>query len=224
MTDALLAEVLELRSAKVPVALVTSLPEGSQRLVRPDALDPLAEAAARALRTDRAATVDHDGCTWFVRPYNPPLRLLILGAVHIAQPLCTMGILAGYEVVVVDPRTAFATPERFGNVPLITEWPDQALERLGIDTRTAVVALTHDPKLDDPALVRALTSPAFYVGALGSRRTNATRLERLGTQGLTPAQLGRLSGPIGLDIGARSPAEIAVAILAEITQTLRAVP
>ena len=157
----------------------------------------------------------------FFQPFNPPLRLFVVGAVHIAQPLIRMAQELGYETLLVDPREAFAREERFEGVPVNTEWPDDALEELGIDARTAVVTLTHDPKLDDPALSVALKSEAFYIGALGSRRTHASRLRRLSNEGFDTEALSRIHGPIGLAIGARSPAEIAVSILGQMTEVLR---
>ena len=185
-------------------------------------LEPGASEAAReVLRGDACAHSEEGGRSWFLQPHNPPLRMLIVGAVHIAQPLAAMAALAEYAVTIVDPRQAFATQERFPHVALSGEWPDQALRSLGPDARTAVVTLTHDPKLDDPALLVALRSPAFYVGALGSRKTHAARLARLRELGLSEAELARIHAPVGLDVGARSPAEIAVSILAQVTQRLR---
>ncbi len=221
--DRLLAE----RAAKRPVALVTELAMGGQSLVSAEethgdlALPLAVVAAARAaLRSDRSGVVDADGSRFFIRVYNPPLRMAVIGAVHIAQALAPMASLAGYEVTVVDPRRAFATEARFPAVRLVTEWPDEALGALRPDRRTAVVTLTHDPKLDDPALEVALRSDAFYIGALGSARTQAKRLHRLQELGFTGKQLGRIHGPIGLKLGGRAPAEIAIAILAEATQVL----
>lgn len=153
--------------------------------------------------------------------YAAPLRLLILGGVHIAQALVALAPTVGLSPTIIDPRGGFASPERFPGVPLLTDWPDQAVEAFGIDARTAVVALTHDDKLDDPALIAAFASPAFYIGALGSRRTQEKRRDRMLTAGVSPADYARLHGPIGLDIGATNPSEIAVAILAEIVATLR---
>lgn len=200
--------------------LATRLGDGHQRLIAAtDAGEDsqLASAARAALDTDRAATIELDDETWLVAPYNPPLRLLVIGAVHITQALVPLARLLDFEVTVIDPRRAFGTLERFSDVTLSNEWPAEALERLGIDHRTAIVALTHDKKLDDPALALALESPAFYIGALGSRRTQEARNERL-RSALPGADLARINGPIGLPIGARSPAEIAVAIVAEIIQ------
>jgi xanthine dehydrogenase accessory factor len=197
--------------------LATDLASGEQRL-----LDAAAsESAHDALRGDRCLRVEEGGRVWFLQPWNPPLRMLIVGAVHIAQPLAAMAALADYAVTIVDPRQAFATVERFPGVTLSGDWPDAALARLAPDARTAVVTLTHDPKLDDPALAVALRSPAFYVGALGSRKTHAARLARLRALGLAEDVLARIHAPVGLAVGARSPAEIAVSILAQVTQRLR---
>jgi xanthine dehydrogenase accessory factor len=211
--DALLAAF----RAQQPVALATDLASGEQRI-----LEPAASAAARdALRRDQCLSAEEDGRRWFVQPWNPPLRMIVVGAVHIAQPLAAMAALAEYAVTIVDPRQAFATQERFPGVALVGDWPDAALRALAPDARTAVVALTHDPKLDDPALTAALRSPAFYVGALGSRKTHAARIERMRAHGFSDAELARIHAPVGLELGARSPAEIAVSILAEVTQRLR---
>jgi xanthine dehydrogenase accessory factor len=215
------------RLAKHPVVLMTRLPEGEQRLLDPHGAVPegvtptLFDAARLAAARDEASTVEEDGGTIFLQPFNPPLRLIIVGAVHIAQALARMGALAGFAVMVVDPRSAFATDERFPGVERSPEWPDQALAALAPDGRTAVVTLTHDPKLDDPALEAALRSSAFYIGCLGSRKTHASRLERLRRRGFLEADLDRLHGPVGLSINARSPGEIAVSVLAEVIQQLR---
>jgi xanthine dehydrogenase accessory factor len=223
LLDRLLAE----RAAKRPVAVVTDLKGGAQCLVTAEETHgglglPLnAVAAARAaMRSDRSGTIEADGGRYFIRVYNPPLRMAVIGAVHIAQALAPMAALAGYEVTVIDPRQAFATETRFPGVRLVTDWPDEALGTLRPDRRTAVVTLTHDPKLDDPALEVALRSDAFYIGALGSTRTQAKRLHRLQELGFNQEQLGRIHGPIGLKLGGRAPAEIAIAILAEATQVL----
>ena len=221
--DRLLAE----RAAKQPVALVTQLDGGGQSLVTAeethgDLALPLAivAGARSALRSDRSVLSEVGGSRYFIRVYSPPLRMAIIGAVHIAQVLAPMAALTGYEVTVIDPRRAFATETRFPGMRLVTDWPDEALGALRPDRRTAVVTLTHDPKLDDPALEVALRSDAFYIGALGSGRTQAKRLHRLQELGFTSAQLGRIHGPIGLKLGGRAPAEIAVAIMAEATQVL----
>ncbi len=182
------------------------------------------EAIRKAVTDDRNMTVETAQGPVFIEVFNPRLRCIIVGAVHIAQPLARMAALTGYLVTVVDPRTAFASDERFPDVTLSTDWPDEALEKLKPNRRTAIVTLTHDPKLDDPALAAALRSDAFYIGALGSKKTHAARLKRLTGLGFGEAELARVRGPVGLDIGAVSPAEIAVAIMAQITQVLRAEP
>jgi xanthine dehydrogenase accessory factor len=218
------------RTAKRPAALLTDLADGRQALVVDGGFsagdrtltDALDDRIARAVAADKSAVLD-DGRT-FLQVFNPPLRLIVVGAVHIAQALVPMAMLAGYGVTVVDPRRAWATDARFPEVALATGWPDQALQTLGLDHRTAVVTLTHDPKLDDPALAVALRSSAFYVGALGSKRTHAKRRQRLGELGVDEADLGRIHGPIGLAVGAKSPAEIAISILAQMTQVLHGAP
>ena len=219
------------RAAERAVALVTSLERGAQALVYPEgapAGDPLPEAVAAAaqdaLRADLSRQVEAEGETWFVHVHNPPARMVIVGAVHITQALARMAETAGYDVIVCDPRRAFADAARFPAIEVSTEWPDDALNRLGADHRTAVVTLTHDPKIDDPALEVAVRAPVFYIGALGSRRTHGKRLERLRANGFSEAELGRIHAPIGLAIGARSPAEIAVSIMAEVTQVRRVPP
>lgn len=217
MKRATLEALLAARRAQRPVALAADLASGEQRILEPAA----SEAAREALRRDECVHAEEGGRRWFVQPWNAPLRMVVVGAVHIAQPLAAMAALAGYAVTIVDPRAAFATRERFPGVALVGEWPDAALRALAPDARTAVVVLTHDPKLDDPALTVALRSPAFYVGALGSRKTHAARLARLREHGLAEPELARIHAPVGLDVGARSPAEIAVSILAEATAVLR---
>jgi xanthine dehydrogenase accessory factor len=225
MRLALLAELRAARAAHRQVALATWTRTGGQALFEAGAAPAaLAEAAARVLARDQAEVVDGPDGPVFLEPHNPPRRLVLVGAVHIARPLSSMAGLAGFAVTVVDPRAAFATEARFPGLPLVTDWPDQALAGLRLDARTAVVTLTHDPKLDDPGLVAALASPAFYVGCLGSRKTHASRLARLGELGLDAAALARLRGPVGLPIGASSPGEIAVSILAEIIAALRGAP
>jgi xanthine dehydrogenase accessory factor len=195
---------------------------GEERLIDPGANSSLLEiAAAKAARADQSSSVEIDGRVWFLTVYNPPLDLAVVGAVHIAQPLCAMAQLAGYKVRVIDPRTAFATAQRFPNFAISHDWPDEALAKAPLGRRSALVALTHDPKVDDPALTAALKSDCFYIGALGSKKTHAARRERLSQHGFSDAELDRLHGPVGLPIGARSPAEIAVAILAEMTLRLR---
>lgn len=211
------------RVARRAAIVVTDIGSGAQRLVpaaQADS-DPLAELLAQHLRTGKSAMVETPQGRAFLTVHVPPPRLVITGAVHISQALAPMAKLAGYDVTIVDPRTAFASPERFPDVALIAEWPDVALPPLGIDRYTAFVALTHDPKIDDPALVHALARDCFYVGALGSRKTHARRVERLKAEGLDEATVARIHAPIGLPIGAVSPPEIAVSILAEITARLR---
>ncbi|MDE0201010.1 MAG: XdhC family protein [Rhodospirillaceae bacterium] len=219
------------RAAERGVALVTALDGGAQSLVYAEGdsvgellPDAVAEAARDALRTDRSRQVEEGDATWFVHVHNPPARMVIVGAVHITQALAGMAEAAGYDVIVCDPRRAFADDARFPAVEVSTEWPDDALSRLVPDHRTAVVTLTHDPKIDDPALEVAVRAPVFYIGALGSRRTHGKRLERLRAKGFSDDELGRIHAPIGLAIGARSPAEIAVSIMAEVTQVRRQPP
>lgn len=225
MREVILKELLKSREAKQPVVLATRLTDGIQKLLHQSDIKEenwLAKAVSEVLASDKSRVVeDPDGQQWFLNAFNPPLRLLIVGAVHIAQPVAAMAALAAYDVTVIDPRTAFASPERFPGVTLRTEWPDEAMADLKPDARTAVITLTHDPKLDDPALVAALNSPAFYIGALGSKKTHAARHERLKAAGFDDQAIARIHGPIGLSIGAKSPAEIAVSIMAQITEVLR---
>lgn len=223
MNLALLEELQRARLNKIPVALVTDLDSGAQGLVFAHSqhtadlpLDsPRVDQVRELLRSARCGTLADS--TLFVRSYVADYRLLIIGAVHIAQALATLALACGYQVTVIDPRRAFATEDRFHNVELRVEWPDEAMARLSLDAQTAVVTLAHDPKIDDPALVSALNSEAFYIGALGSRRTHEKRLERLTELGLGD-QLARIKAPIGLDLGGRSHAEIALAILAQLVQ------
>ena len=224
LLDRLVAE----RAAKHPVALVTEIPGGGQALVTENgvegelALDGAALAEIRPmLSRDKSGIVEVEGRRLFVQCHTPPPRLMIVGAVHIAQALAPMASLAGYGVTVIDPRRAFATDSRFPGIDMRGDWPDEAMTALGPDRRTAVVTLTHDPKLDDPALQTALRSPAFYIGALGSKKTHAARQGRLARAGFSPEEIARVNGPVGLSIGALSPAEIAVSILAQITAIRR---
>ena len=222
----LLDRLLLARQQKQPAAHLRWLAHAREMLVVGDEVDELApdeaESVQKALRLDRGMSIETDDGMLFIQPFNPPLRLVVVGAVHIAQALVPMASLAGYEVIVVDPRRAFASDRRFPDVAVSQDWPDEALEALAIDARTAVVTLTHDPKLDDPALDVALKSPAFYIASLGSRRTHAARRERLGALGHGDEALDRIHGPAGLALGAVSPAEIAVSVMAEMTQVLRA--
>ena len=231
MKLALLEKALAASRAGRAAVLATHLRSGRQSLLEASeivgnlVLDAAALAAIRqAVAEDRSTTIETADGAVFVEVFNPRLRCIIVGAVHIAQPLARMASIAGYLVTVVDPRTAFASDERFPDVTLSTEWPDEALATLKLNRRTAVITLTHDPKLDDPALATALRSDAFYIGALGSKKTHAARLKRLEALGFSAAELGRIHGPVGLDINAISPAEIAVAILGQVTQVLRAEP
>jgi xanthine dehydrogenase accessory factor len=222
--DAVLAAGAERRS----VALATDLSSGRQLLLDRGrtagdlALDEAGLASLReALRGDRNMTIEAAGGRVFIQVFSPPRRCFVVGAVHIAQPLAQMLTLADYAAIIIDPRESFATAARFPGVELTTEWPDEALERLQPDHRSAVVTLTHDPKLDDPALAVALRSECFYIGALGSRRTHAKRCTRLAELGFAEADMARIHGPIGLSVGAVSPAEIAVSILAQMTEVMR---
>ncbi len=214
------------RAARRAAVLVTDLGGGEQRLVLAPAVaaDPLGAALDARLRSGRSGTVEHEGRRFFIAVQEPPVRLVAVGAVHISQALAALARVAGLDVVVVDPRTAFATPERFGDVRLVAAWPDDAFRAEPLDPFTAVAALTHDPKIDDPALRAALRAGCFYVGALGSRRTHAARADRLAAHGFDAAAVARVRAPIGLDIGAVSPAEIAVSILGEVVAALRRKP
>lgn len=214
------------RAARRPVILVTDTTNGQQRLVRAKdiAADQLRAELSKQLRMGKSGMVEVDGKKLFLNVYAPTARLVIIGAVHISQALAPLARALDYDVTVVDPRTAFASPERFADVPLIAEWPDVALPPLNIDHYTAFVAVTHDPKIDDPALIHAFERDCFYVGALGSRKTHAKRAERLRAQGAKDSDIARIRAPIGLPIGAVSPSEIAVAIMAEITAQLRLPP
>ena len=214
----------EERAARRAVIVVTNQDSGAQRLVKAAEVrnDPLKEVLEKHIRSAKSGIEETAEGKVFLTVHVPSPKLVITGAVHISQTLAPMGQLLGYDVTIVDPRTAFATIERFPDVKILAEWPDVALPPLGIDQYTAFVALTHDPKIDDPGLDIALKSDCFYIGALGSRKTHARRVERLKTErGFTDNDIGRIHSPIGLDIGAVSPAEIACAIMGEITQRLR---
>ena len=212
----------EARSKGRAVVRAVDLSTGDEKIVDPHAdTSALGLAAADAARADQSASVEIEGRSWFLEVYNPPLDLVIVGAVHIAQPLSQMAALAGYGVRIIDPRTAFATAERFPGIALSHDWADEALAKAPLTPRSAIVLLTHDPKLDDPALIAALKSNCFYLGALGSKKTQAARQARMRAQGFGDTELARIRGPVGLNIGARSPAEIAVSILAEMTLALR---
>lgn len=209
----LLRALVTARSARQPVACVTDLTNWERALVTPDA--PGLDARFRADQSGR------DDAGRMITLHNPPLRLVVVGGVHIAQALLPMARLAGYAPTLVDPREAFASAARFPDETILHDWPDEALDALGLDARTAVVTLTHDSKLDDPAIIAALRSDVFYLGCLGSTRTHAKRLERLRAVGLNEDQLARINAPVGLNLGARTPAEIALATLAQITLALR---
>ena len=209
--EPLLRQVVDARTARAAVAVETDTANWSRRILQ-------YHDKAEAFDADRSGFDDRARFLWIL---NPPLRLAIVGAAHISQPLAEMARLAGYDVLVIDPREAFASEARFPGHRLSHDWPDQALISHGLDHRTAVVTLTHDPKIDDPALITALPSPAFYIGALGSTRTHGKRIERLREAGFSDAQINRIDAPIGADIGSKSPTEIAISIMAELTERLR---
>ena len=227
MKASTLAALRRARAEKRPVAVVTAIGSGMQALVAGNEvsgeLSPPAAVVAKAqeaLQHDQSGTIEYEGERYFIHAFNPPLRLVVVGAVHISQPLARIAELSGYDVTLVDPRGSFATADRFPGLKLMDDWPDEALEKLRLDTRTAVVTLTHDPKLDDPALHVALRSPVFYIGALGSRKTHASRVSRLREAGFTDEQIDRIHAPVGLNLGGRAPAEIALAVMAQVTQVL----
>ncbi|MGB3490292.1 MAG: XdhC family protein [Xanthobacteraceae bacterium] len=211
------------RAARRPVFVVTDVSNGEQRMVKAADLagDALETELRKQLRMGKSAMIEVDGKKLFVNVYAPVARMVIIGAVHISQALAPMARSLGYDVTVVDPRTAFASPERFPDVRVVAEWPDVALPPLNVDHYTAFVAVTHDPKIDDPALLHAFERDCFYIGALGSRKTHAKRLDRLKAQGASDDNIAKIHAPIGLPIGAISPGEVAVAIMAQITAQLR---
>ncbi len=213
LPEGVLADLVTARAERRPVALVAGLHDGARHLEEA----PGSETLAARFRSDRSGVEGAE----FIAIHNPPLRMIVVGAVHIAQPLVAMARACGYDPVLVDPRETFGAQARFPGEKILHDWPDAALAAQGLDARTAVVTLTHDPKLDDPAILTALASDCFYLGCLGSTRTHAKRLDRLREAGVSEAAIARIHAPVGLDIGAQSPAEIAVAIMAEITQTLR---
>src|SRR5690348_11622266 len=210
------------RAARRAAIVITNVENGNQRFVKAAEIgrDTLRAALVERLRTGKSGMAETAEGRVFLTVYVPSPQLVITGAVHISQALAPIAKLLGYAVTIVDPRTAFASPERFPDVKVIAEWPDTALPPLNVDRYTAFVALTHDPKIDDPALNHALSRDCFYIGALGSRKTHARRVERLKAQGLSESDIARIHAPIGLDIGAVSPAEIAVAIMGQITEKL----
>ena len=218
-----LAKLNDARASRRAAVLVTDIASGEQRLVEENDApsDILAQGILDRIRQGKSGNFEFEGRAYFLTALVPPVKVLAIGAVHISQALAPMARGLDLDMTIVDPRTAFATPERFPAVQVLAEWPDEALPRLGLDRYTALLALTHDPKIDDPALTAALQAECFYIGALGSRKTHARRVERLAAQGLSDADFARIHAPIGLDIGAVSPAEIAVSILGEIIATLR---
>lgn len=227
MDLALLKELNALRAARRGGVLVIDMASGAQRLLVEEsfAADPLGEQAEAALRAGRSAMIEVEGKKVFLNVQAPPIRLVVIGAVHVAQALAPMAALCGHDVTIVDPRTAFAAPERFPDAHVIAQWPADAITQIGgFDRHTAVAAITHDPKVDDPALIAALTANCFYIGALGSRRTHAKRVERLTAAGISEQEIARIKAPIGLDIGSVSPAEIAVSILGQIIEAQRKKP
>lgn len=228
MKSDVLSGILRAKRAKVPVALLTQLRTGKQVLVGPSSMpddteiDPAAIKRCRQLLAeDRSEQFDSASGPVFIQVFNPPAKLILIGAVHIAQTLSHLGSLAGYEILLIDPRGAFAKAARFPGLSVDVRWPDLALAEVAADQWTALVTLTHDPKIDDPALDWALRSPAFYVGALGSRKTHESRLNRLTQRGFAAEDCARIHGPVGLRIGAVTPAEIAISIMAQIIQVRR---
>jgi len=225
--DRLLLERLNAaRRDRRAAVLVTQIDGGAQRLVEPDQVsaDPLGEEIDAALRSGKSGMVEREGASFFLTVQVPPVRLVVIGAVHISQALAPMAKMVGFDMVIVDPRTAFATPERFPDVPVLAEWPEVALPPMKIDRYTAICCFTHDPKIDDPALEQALRAQCFYIGALGSRKTHGKRLERLAAKGFGAEDMARIRAPIGLDIGAVTPPEIATSVLGEIILALRKKP
>ena len=214
------------RAERRAAVLVTDTQSGEQRLVKGADIagDALANELGAALRMGKSRSIEVDGRSYFLTVQAPPARIICIGAVHISQALAPMAKLADFDLTIIDPRTAFATPERFPDVRLLAQWPQEVLPDLAIDRYTGVCLLTHDPKIDDPALIAALRAECFYIGALGSRKTHAKRVERMMAEGFSEADLARIHAPIGLDIGSVSPAEIAVSVLGEIIAALRKKP
>ena len=223
MEISLLEEVNRSRAKREVCVVVTRLATGTKELYHQAELEyhALADEFAKRVRSGKSGLVEHDGAELFIEVHVPPPRLVIIGAVHISQALYPMAQACGFDVTIVDPRTAFATEDRFKGVALHADWPEEILPQVPFDAHTAVAALTHDPKIDDYPLKAALRAHCFYVGALGSRKTHATRLDRMRVAGLSDGELGRIHAPIGLDIGAASPSEIAVAVLAQIIAAMR---
>lgn len=222
--DQVVQQLIDAREAHDPVVLAIGLRAAEHGVLHPGEVESAhvaAHAVSDVLRSDLATVIETSAGRVFLRPHNPPIRIVIVGAVHLAQAIIPFAKASGFRTVVVDPRDLFSSFERFPEVPIVRAWPRQALRELEPDHRTAVLVLSHDSKLDEPALMEALASDAFYVGALGSRRTHAARLERLRAEGVADAQLARIHAPIGLDIGARTPTEVALAIIADVVATLR---
>lgn len=216
--------LLDAQRSRTPIAVLKYIGSGDERVVTIDKISesPVSETELEnAFRSDKSRLFQTEEGEVFAQIYSPPPQLFIIGAVHVTQHMLPIARSIGYEPIVIDPRTAFATKERFGDANLIAEWPQDVLSSKLLDSRSALAALTHDPKIDDPALELALNNPCFYIGALGSRRTHASRVERLTDRGFTEQQIARIHAPIGLDIGAQGPAEIAISIMAEITASLR---
>lgn len=218
-----LAALNRARAERRAAVLITRVSDGAQRLVMGDdiAADAMSDALDAALRSGKSGSVEHDGENYFLTVQVPPVRIMVIGAVHISQAMAPMAKVAGLDLTIIDPRTAFATPERFPDVKLIADWPQNVLPGIKPDRYTGFACFTHDPKIDDPALEAALRADCFYIGALGSRKTHARRVERLTALGFSPEQIARIRAPVGLDIGAVSPAEIAVSVLGEIILALR---
>ena len=227
MKITLLKALNKARLEKSQIALITNITDGHQTLIIDGEIadgdvssSGLLKEATATVESDRSKIITVEDTKYFIHVFNPPKRMIIVGAVHIAQSLVPMAAIAGFDVTIIDPRGAFATVERFPGVMLCDEWPDEAMPNLNPDNRTAIVTLTHDPKIDDPALIAALRTNAFYIGSLGSRKTHALRLQRLRQESLKDTDLERIHGPIGLNIGAISQAEIAISILGQITEVL----
>ncbi len=216
--------LLEAKKSRTPIVILKSLTSGDEQVITVDRISRLPELEMElneAFRTDKSKIIRTSEGELFIQTFSPPPRLFIIGAVHVTQHMLPIAKSVGYDPVIIDPRTAFATEERFGDANLIAKWPQDVLNGDLLDARSALVALTHDPKIDDPALELALQNPCFYIGALGSQRTHNSRVERLTARGFDALQISRIKAPIGLDIGAQGPAEIAISIMAEITASLR---
>lgn len=223
MDPANLRRLNEERQGRRAVILLTDLGDGADRIIREgeNVAGEFGEAIARAFRSGKSGTIEVGGSSYFLNVHVPPPRIVVIGAVHISQALAPIARIAGFDIEIIDPRTAFATPERFADVALHAEWPEDVLRERPLDRYTALVAVTHDPKIDDFPIIAALKQGCFYVGALGSRKTHGKRRERLVAAGLSESDIDRIAAPIGLDIGASSPAEIAIAVMAQIIAAFR---